>query len=360
MNTSSDILCDIIVLTWNQRSIIEDYLKSFFENIDLRCRLIIVDNGSTDGTKEFLETIKGNDLVDVEVIINEKNLGAPKGKNQGLEISTAPYVCVTDNDVIFTKGWLREMIATFETNEKIGLINPMSNTVGIHPEKGECYDDVAKRLQKEYHAKFVEMPFGITFCMGIRREVLEKAGNFDEVYTPFWLEDTDYSLKAQRAGFLVGAAKGMYIYHNEHSSPVHVSKEKEAIFKRSDAIYRKKWGKIMRVAIASDDGAINKEIIEHAVELSRNGNYVFLFSKDYDGNKEKLFANFDMIENTGVNVIKYKNSFELFYKITKKKKKYDVFIGSILFSSLINFLRGTVCFKEFNMQSFMKLKMENK
>ncbi len=313
----ADIVCDVIVLTWNKKDIIESFVNSFLKNTSVLCRLIIIDNASNDNTQEYLATLKDTPLCTFKIIINKENKGFVGGMNQGIEISEAPYVCLANNDLLFTKGWLEEIISVFESNKNIGILNPNSNNLGTSP---------AERPKKENSNKFKEMPFCIGFCMVVKRELLKKIGGFSKEFHPFFFEDTDFSLRAQQAGFLIGVASASYVQHHEHASFDEMAKEKEAFFVKSRSAFEKKWGKILRIAWVEDNYESLSGDLTQAVQWARQANFVTFFTKNTDVNREDIFKSKGIFEHTGVGFKKFGSYFILAFYILIKKKKFNLVI----------------------------------
>jgi len=328
-------ICDIIVLTWNQKQIIKSFIDSLFKSTSLPFRLIIIDNNSKDGTREYLESIKKDN---VKIIFNKENRGFVGGMNQGIEISDAPYVCLANNDLIFTKGWLEEIIFIFENYPKVGILNPDSNSLGAKPPEDVSIEEFAETLKINNKGIFLEMPFCIGFCMCIRREVIERIGKLSEDFAPIFFEDTDYSMRAKSAGYLIGVAKGSYVWHKEHASFKQI-KEREAIFQRNRNIFIKKWGKILRIAWISTDYNELKNNLKNAIDFARQGNFIFFFFKGFKLERSRIFEEIDSFEHTGIIFLRFKNIFDLAFKIIKKKKKYDVIFGPYRIIKRLKFLR---------------------
>jgi len=322
-----DYKADIIVLTWNGKQIIKNFVESFFAYTTVPSRLIIIDNASHDGTDEYLAKLKGTDRIKLEIVLNKENKGFVRGMNQGIEISDAPYVCLANNDLIFTKGWLEELISIFEKNKQIGLLNPNSNNLGAKPRRDESFEKFSQRLNQNYKGVFCEMPFCVGFCLFIRREVIEKIGGLSQEFSPFFFEDTDYSLKAQKAGYLVGVAKGSYVWHKEHASFKEIGNKKEGFFCNSRAIFRKKWGKILRIAWVLNREEELPAALNDAIKLARNGNYLWFLVKNLKSNAAEIFQKLNLFEHSGIKFIKYSNIFHLFWLILAKKKRYDLIIS---------------------------------
>ena len=83
----------IITLTYNKLKYTKKYVESLFKYTK-DFELIIVDNGSTDGTREYLKS-----LDNIKLILNDENVGFSKGNNQGLEIAEGEYIAFLNNDI---------------------------------------------------------------------------------------------------------------------------------------------------------------------------------------------------------------------------------------------------------------------
>lgn len=320
-------VCDVIVLCWNRVELTKKFVNSFLDNTTIPSRLIIIDNASDDGTKEYLQTLKDVGYFKIEVIFNGENRGFVEGMNQGIRMSNAPYVCLANNDLIFTNGWLSEMTSIFERYQSVGVLNPNSNNLGTKLPRGVSLDSFALDLRSKYKGVFIEMPFCIGFCMAIRREVIEKVGGLSEEFYPMFFEDTDYSMKAQKAGYLIGMAKSSYVWHQEHASFKHWQKEKkEFFFSKSRDVFLRKWGKILRVAWIVNSYEELLENIDKAIKLVREGNFVWILTNSFNVKREDVFSGNDNIDHSGIKFVRFTGKLNLMWKIIKKKKRFDLII----------------------------------
>lgn len=322
-----DWVCDCIVLTYNKLKYTKEFVDSLLKNTHEFVRVIFVDNNSTDGTREYILSLDDTKFCCFEHIFNNRNEGFIKANNQGIDQSTAPYICLMNNDLLLTEGWLSEMVSVFQSDSQIGLLNPNSNGLGMSPHKEESIADLAKTLKSKYQGQMVEMPFCVGFCMMFSREVLQKVGKLSEELLPMFFEDTDYSRRVIEAGYRIGLAKGSYAWHHEHVSMNQFDQDSEGIFNDSKAVYLKKWGKPLRIAWVLNDVADLENVLKKAIKYARQGNYIWIFLKGVKGSKSDVFKKYEHREFSDVNVLSYKTVFSLAFYIAVKKKKYDLLIS---------------------------------
>ena len=326
--------CDIIVLTWNQKSLIKEFTDSILENTITPSRLIIIDNASKDGTQDYLKTLKGNEIVKIEVIFNKENLGYVGGMNQGLVLSKSEYVCLMNNDVLVTKGWLSKMIKVAESHPQIGIVNPQSNNFGVFPPKGMSLNEFAQKLEQKFNNEFVEFNTCIGFCMLIKRKVIEKIGFLSTEFAPIFFEDTDFSMRAKKAGFLCVGALSAYVWHHEHKA-VSRMKEREEIFKRNKEKFEKKWGRFLRIAFITKNLPQSegfKDDFLKAIKLARLSNFIHFFFKNPQNLSPKVFfKDLNEVVNCNLKFFYPKhflnfNLYVLWRILKRRKKKYDIII----------------------------------
>jgi len=110
----------VIIPVWNQLGYTRICVDYLLKNTPEPFELVIIDNGSTDGTAEYFGELKKN--VDVQYIKNEKNLGPIVALNQGVGRSSGDILAAMHNDlVLFEKGWLSKLVDTLSRDERIGL-----------------------------------------------------------------------------------------------------------------------------------------------------------------------------------------------------------------------------------------------
>ena len=320
--------CDIIIVVWNNLKLTKSCIDSVIKNTDVDYRLIIIDNASNDETKKYLESVKDHEGLRVLLVRNESNLGFIKAVNQGMRLSEAPYVCLVNNDTTVTKGWLDEMIRVAEGSPRIGLINPSSNTLGQKSDKGESVESYAERLKKEA-ASSTEIGSAIGFCMLIKKEVIDKIGVFDEIYDMGNFEDTDYSRRAIKEGYICARAHRAYVYHDEGSS-FGRNRVFDENFERNRQIYEFRWGKRRWIAyvISSFDDNMIKVLEKDIMPSVRLGLWVWYFS-------DKRLA-LPVHSNIIANVFDRYFYLKTLWKILTKKKRFsEIFVTNERFAKVL-------------------------
>lgn len=275
--------CDIIIPVWNQAQLTKECVEHIVKNTLYPYRLIIVDNGSQKETEEYLNDLSKDKGLCRALIRNETNLGFVKAINQGLRISNADYVCLLNNDVLVSKGWLTEMINVANSDSRIGIVNPDNKEMD-----SESIDDllIYKSSNLKLHqGQFMEIMAAMGFCMLIKKEAILKIGFLDEIFGLGGWDDVDYSRRAWQAGYKCIAAKSAFVVHRVHSSFGLLGKKRKTdIGKKTRSLFWKKWGQIPRLAfIVSEsfrDESLFSKVYNSTHNLARNWNIVYLFLKE--------------------------------------------------------------------------------
>ena len=241
----NDVKITIIIITFNQYEYTKECIESIKNFTQLPYKILVVDNGSTDKTREYLKKLK-----DVEVILNDENKGFPVACNQAISRTNDDYVVILNNDVIVTQGWLERMVEIAELNTSTGLVGPISNNVsGLQIDANVKYDSIDKMhlyARKNLEENYGQMQFfpRIAFlCTLIRRDVIDRIGGLDERFSPGNYEDDDFCLRVQLAGYKTVIAKDVFIHHYGSKSfkAEGIEKYKEQLEKNRN-IFIDKWG----------------------------------------------------------------------------------------------------------------------
>lgn len=190
----------LMMVTYNRLELTKRMLESLFQHTDSLFRLIIVDNGSTDGTVEWLKedpwlkekVWKTDHCVGQDIQFNKKNEGIAIGRNQGLKIANRyndEWLSTLDNDIEFTPSWLSKALDILSTNPKFAI--------GLNME-GKPYP-LLNRHGKSFQYKR-EGNLG-TACTVFSRELHKAIGYFTTEFGLYGEEDADYFYRARLSGW---------------------------------------------------------------------------------------------------------------------------------------------------------------
>jgi len=211
----------IIILNWNGKELLKDCLSSIFKLTDYpNYKVIVVDNGSTDGSVEFVK----KNFPKADVLALDKNYGFSKGNNIGIKYALKKYkpkyILLLNNDTkIIQKDWLTKLVETAESDEKIGIVGPKL----IYPDGRIQHAGIdIKNLKhrgiyepKSMYTKIEGIDAVTGTCLLISLKTISKIGCLDEVYSPFSFEDVDFCLRAKRQGFKIIFNGKVVLIHRE-------------------------------------------------------------------------------------------------------------------------------------------------
>jgi len=222
----------IIILTWNSLPLLERCLASIESNTTLKDHeIVIIDNNSTDGTREFLKSIDSKDSY--RIILNSHNRGVGPARNQGIKLATGKYILILDVDTIVTSGAIDKLVRYLDNTTKCGLVAPkMTDIDGNLQYTCRKYPTIVSKFLRRVpfnwaqellseedmhvwdHASTREVDYVIGACQLIRKSVIEGVGLFDEniFYGP---EDIDLCLRIWQAGYKVVYNPESIIIHDE-------------------------------------------------------------------------------------------------------------------------------------------------
>jgi GT2 family glycosyltransferase len=203
----------IVVPTWNNLELLRNCLSSLKNTNYAWYKVIVVDNGSTDGSSELMN----REFPNVEVVRLQRNEGFSAGVNVGMRLALERYnvdyiVILSDDTFIVRDNWLLHMIGVAESDPTIGIVNcrflrpdGRSQPMGLRLLPGVYLDSflgvpVFGRNQ-EQSAYVHETDSAGGACFILKRSLIDGIGFLDECYSPAYFEDVDYGLRARKAGF---------------------------------------------------------------------------------------------------------------------------------------------------------------
>ena len=215
-------LISIVVLNWNGQQVVEKCLRSLQEQTYCPLELIVVDNASTDGSADLVK----ERFPDVNLIVNQTNLGFGGGNNVGIRASQGRYIMMLNNDTRLDSRCVEELKRSVEKEDRYGacaskilleyednlidaagiVVCPDGLSIGRgRLEKGNTYDEEA------------EVFFASDCACLYRREMLEDIGLYDEDFFAY-ADETDMGWRAQLAGWKCIYNPKAVVYHFHSAS----------------------------------------------------------------------------------------------------------------------------------------------
>ncbi len=222
----------IVITAYNKAKYMETFL-SVTRHMAPDAELVLVDDGSTDGTGEIMQKY-------ADVFLHTPDVWETKANNVGLKAATGDYVAIVqDDDLVVSPGWLDTCTAFMRQNEKIGILS--GRGTGCFYRKGAPGPQEARDWMADNQGETLQVSRGTDFpsvspewgcirydlfkrpavvdgCMMplvtacditirspfiISRSLIDAIGYLDEIYSPLSVDDQDYCIRAGRAGFTV-------------------------------------------------------------------------------------------------------------------------------------------------------------
>ena len=213
-------LASVIVLNMNGEDIIGRCLDHLLAQTYPDLEIIVVDNGSSDRSLAILETYL--ETGKVSVVRNERNLGVPGGRNQGLLYARGEIVAFIDNDGYAAPSWLEEAVRVLTADPRNGAVAPVVffnkrkiilNGVGATINRQGYGGDLCFNVPYE----FATMPREALYPMGcgmvIRKDVMDRVGPLDALLLNYY-DDTEVGIRIWKLGYRVVAAPDAWVDHD--------------------------------------------------------------------------------------------------------------------------------------------------
>ena len=283
----------IVIVTYDQLEYTRQCLDGLKRLTDENYELIVVDNGSSDGTVNYLRGVSG-----VKLIVNGTNRGFPAAANQGIAAASGSQILLLNNDVVVTTGWLFRMLRALYSDPAIGLVGPCSNFVSGPQQVETRYEGLADLdgfawdWGGAHEGVRVQVNRLVGFCMLIRRAVVESVGVLDEQFGVGCFEDDDYCLRAIQAGYRAVIAGDAFVHHFGGRTFVGSGADFGPIMRENERRFRAKWSEPGTGILPFDGNGVEG----HANERTATG---ILPVKDHGLQGRATFA-VDMVAGGGL------------------------------------------------------------
>lgn len=225
----------VIIVNWNTKSLLDASLQSLINGIHLfKMEVFVVDNGSSDGSQEMVR----QKYPSVRLIQNSSNQGFARANNQAARIAQGRYILLLNSDTVVPEHAIDKLVTAMDRDTKIGigglqLLNEdgtLQNSIANTPTLlTELTNKSLLRMLfpwrfpgKEFRAVHpIEVESLIGACLIVRAETIQDIGLLDEDFF-FFLEETDWCLRARRDGWKVVFFPQISIYHMQGKSVAEV------------------------------------------------------------------------------------------------------------------------------------------
>lgn len=250
----SDRKVDIIIPIYNAFDELVRCVDSVEKWTDLtRNRLILVDDNSPDERiYEYLEKVRKENII---VIHNERNKGFSANINIGMAQSEKNDVILLNSDTVVTRNWVEKIEACAYSDGTIATVTPLSNNATLCSVPNFCaennlpdgytVDEYADLIERISLKRYPNIPVAHGFCMYVKREVINKIGNFDaETFERGYGEENDFCYRAIEAGYHHAMCDDTFILHTGTSS--FVSEEKHKYIEAHEKILQERYPELNR------------------------------------------------------------------------------------------------------------------
>lgn len=203
----------------------KDFLYAYFESLNKNSNeigeVIIVDNGSNDGSQEFIRNYREKVDFPIVLIENSQNLGFAEAVNQGISKARYDYIFSLNNDTVVEKSAILELLNLLNTDGRIFSVSSKMvqfNNPELIDDAGDDYTLLAytkKRGNNQNLNNFIEVSEIFSSCAGAalyRKDLLEELGGFDSEFFAY-MEDVDLGYRARINGYKNLFCPNAIVYH---------------------------------------------------------------------------------------------------------------------------------------------------
>lgn len=228
-------LFSIIIVNFNGKEYLDSCVASVLKNKYENFEIIVVDNGSKDGSVSLLKKKYRKCLNKIKIVELQKNFGPAKARNEGVKVASGVYIGFLDNDTQVHKNWISSALETFKINKNIGivqskiLLNDDRRRIDYVGEylgnfgflvSSAAYGEIDNNQYNQNSKILAAKSAG----MFIRKKVFDEIGGFDEDYFIF-VEETDLGWRSWLKGYECVFCPSSIVYHNFSSTKNIVDKK---------------------------------------------------------------------------------------------------------------------------------------
>ena len=211
----------VVTPNYNGKDFLYAYFESLIKNSNEIGEVIIVDNGSNDGSQEFIRNYREKVDFPIVLIENSQNLGFAEAVNQGISKARYDYIFSLNNDTVVEKSAILELLNLLNTDGRIFSVSSKMvqfNNPELIDDAGDDYTLLAytkKRGNNQNLNNFIEVSEIFSSCAGAalyRKDLLEELDGFDSEFFAY-MEDVDLGYRARINGYKNLFCPNAIVYH---------------------------------------------------------------------------------------------------------------------------------------------------
>jgi len=265
-------MISIVIPSMNKLYYTRRCLESLLATEGVEFEYVLVDNGSTDGTAEYLlefRRVAAARQIPVTVVLNDRNVGACTARNQAIGLARGTEIAFLDNDIVLRdRRWLLVLHETLYADERTAVVTPKLlfpfppyaiehagmaiSPAGLVGYLGRGED----RELPEYNIRR-EIQGSASACILVKRAVLDEVGLFDEIFNPVQYEDLDLLYRMKARGYRVIYEPAAEMYHFEN---VTTDNSPQINFKyqtiKNGMEFKRRWRHLFSTEAGPDDAGL--------------------------------------------------------------------------------------------------------
>lgn len=240
----------IVMLSYGKGDYTRRAVESIHQHTARPFEIIVVDNKSPDQeTLETLQVLKEQKKIH-KLILNAENAGVPKGWNQGIREASGDFVCILNNDILVTSGWLSAMRNCLDNEPQAGCVGSRTNSItGPQMVFNAPGNEQVNKLLPLFSKTYCELHKNgwwetariRGFSMLFPREILDQIGLFDEQFGQGNFEDDDMCMRLLKAGHKLFVVDDSYIHHFGSLSFQNMGEAYQELLWKNLELFLRKW-----------------------------------------------------------------------------------------------------------------------